>query len=101
MLRHRLRERVRALHVGEGTTTNACTAKTNSWPTASVGNNKYADINGNVYHNDGSVKRREIDVPRANACTAALSISLLALRRQLLPRQVHLHLGFEVLGDFA
>ncbi len=41
-------------HVGGGTSTNAATGKTNTWGTASVGNNKVADINGNVYHNDGS-----------------------------------------------
>jgi len=41
-------------HVGGGTSTNAATGKTNTWGTASVGNQKYADVNGNVYHNDGS-----------------------------------------------
>lgn len=41
-------------HVGGGTSTNAATGKTNSWASASVGNNKVADVNGNVYHNDGS-----------------------------------------------
>ncbi|GMU72086.1 MAG: hypothetical protein AMXMBFR42_15450 [Burkholderiales bacterium] len=41
-------------HVGGGTSTNAYTGKTNSWASASVGNDKYADVNGNVYHNDGS-----------------------------------------------
>jgi hypothetical protein len=30
------------------------TGQTNNWATASVGNNKYADVNGNVYHNNGS-----------------------------------------------
>ena len=34
--------------------TNAFTGKTNSWATSSLDNNKYADINGNVYRNDGS-----------------------------------------------
>jgi hypothetical protein len=37
-----------------GSTYNAKTGKTNTWGTASVGNNHYADVNGNVYHNDGS-----------------------------------------------
>ncbi len=41
-------------HVGGGTSTNAQTGKTNTWGTATVGNNKYADVNGNVYHNDGN-----------------------------------------------
>jgi hypothetical protein len=41
-------------HIGGGTSTNAATGKTNTWGTASVGNQKYADVNGNVYHNDGS-----------------------------------------------
>jgi hypothetical protein len=41
-------------HVGGGTSTNAATGKTNTWATASAGNNHYADVNGNVYHNDGS-----------------------------------------------
>ena len=33
--------------------TNANTGKTNTWGTASVGNNHYADVNGNVYKNTG------------------------------------------------
>jgi hypothetical protein len=41
-------------HAGEGSTYNAKTGKTNTWGTASLGNNHYADVNGNVYHNDGS-----------------------------------------------
>lgn len=41
-------------HVGGGSSTNAATGKTNTWSTASVGNQHYADVNGNVYHNDGS-----------------------------------------------
>ena len=41
-------------HVGGGSTYNANTGKTNSWATASVGNQHYADVNGNVYHNNGS-----------------------------------------------
>ena len=36
------------------TTYNARTGETNSWQTASVGNNHYADANGNVYRNTGS-----------------------------------------------
>jgi len=40
-------------HVGGGSTYNAKTGNTNSWKTASMGNNHYADVNGNVYHNDG------------------------------------------------
>ena len=41
-------------HIGGGTSTNAATGKTNTWGTASAGNNHYADVNGNVYKNDGS-----------------------------------------------
>ena len=41
-------------HAGGGSTYNAATGKTNTWNTASVGNNHYADVNGNVYRNDGS-----------------------------------------------
>jgi hypothetical protein len=41
-------------HAGGGQTYNARTGQTNTWGTASVGNNHYADINGNVYHNSGS-----------------------------------------------
>ena len=40
-------------HVGGGSTYNAKTGKTNTWGTASVGNNHYADVNGNVYKNTG------------------------------------------------
>jgi hypothetical protein len=43
-----------AAHVGGGSTYNAKTGQANTWATASVGNNHYADVNGNVYHNDGS-----------------------------------------------
>ena len=41
-------------HVGGGSTYNAKTGQTNKWASASVGNNHYADVNGNVYHNNGS-----------------------------------------------
>jgi hypothetical protein len=41
-------------HAGGGSTYNAYTGKTNTWNTASVGNNHYADVNGNIYRNDGS-----------------------------------------------
>jgi hypothetical protein len=41
-------------HVGGGSTYNAKTGKTNTWGSASVGNNHYADVNGNVYHNNGA-----------------------------------------------
>jgi hypothetical protein len=41
-------------HVGGGSTYNAKTGKTNSWDTASLGNNHYADVNGNVYKNTGN-----------------------------------------------
>ena len=41
-------------HVGDGSTYNAKTGKTNTWGTASVGNNHYADVNGNVYKNNGN-----------------------------------------------
>ena len=40
-------------HVGGGSTYNAKTGQTNTWGTASVGNNHYADVNGNVYTNTG------------------------------------------------
>jgi hypothetical protein len=40
-------------HVGGGSTYNAKTGQTNTWATASVGNNHYADVNGNVYKNTG------------------------------------------------
>jgi hypothetical protein len=40
---------------GASTTTyNTRTGQTNSWQSASVGNNHYADVNGNVYRNTGS-----------------------------------------------
>ncbi|MCC6198570.1 MAG: hypothetical protein IT518_29325 [Burkholderiales bacterium] len=41
-------------HAGEGSTYNAKTGNTNTWGTASVGNNHYADVNGNVYSNTGN-----------------------------------------------
>jgi hypothetical protein len=41
-------------HVGGGSTYNANTGKTNNWATASMGNNHYADVNGNVYKNTGN-----------------------------------------------
>jgi hypothetical protein len=41
-------------HAGGGSTYNAKTGKTNTWSTGSLGNNHYADVNGNVYHNNGS-----------------------------------------------
>ncbi len=41
-------------HAGGGSTYNAKTGKTSTWNTASLGNNHYADVNGNVYHNDGN-----------------------------------------------
>jgi hypothetical protein len=41
-------------HVGGGSTYNAKTGQTNTWATASVGNNHYADVNGNIYSNTGS-----------------------------------------------
>ena len=41
-------------HVGGGSTYNAKTGQTNTWSTASVGNNHYADVNGNVHTNTGS-----------------------------------------------
>jgi hypothetical protein len=40
-------------HAGGGSTYNAKTGQTNTWGTASVGNNHYADVNGNVYRNTG------------------------------------------------
>jgi len=40
-------------HVGGGSTYNAKTGNTNAWASASVGNNHYADVNGNVYKNTG------------------------------------------------
>jgi hypothetical protein len=41
-------------HAGSGSTYNARTGQTNSWSSASLGNNHYADVNGNVYRNTGS-----------------------------------------------
>ena len=41
-------------HVGDGSTYNAKTGQSNTWGTATVGNNHYADVNGNVYKNTGS-----------------------------------------------
>jgi hypothetical protein len=41
-------------HTGEGSTYNARTGKTNTWSSASLGNDHYADVNGNVYHNSGN-----------------------------------------------
>ena len=41
-------------HAGGGSTYNARTGETNTWNTASVGNNHYADVNGNVYRNTGN-----------------------------------------------
>ena len=41
-------------HAGGGSTYNARTGQTNTWSTASVGNNHYADVNGNVHTNTGS-----------------------------------------------
>lgn len=38
-------------HVGGGSAYNAKTGKTTTWGSASVGNQHYADVNGNVYHN--------------------------------------------------
>jgi hypothetical protein len=43
-----------AAHVGGGQTYNAKTGQTNSWASASVGNNHVADVNGNVYSNTGN-----------------------------------------------
>jgi hypothetical protein len=40
-------------HVGGGSTSNARTGQTNTWATASAGNDHYADVNGNVYKNTG------------------------------------------------
>jgi len=41
-------------HAGTGSTYNARTGQTNTWSSASLGNNHYADVNGNVYRNTGS-----------------------------------------------
>ncbi len=41
-------------HAGGGSSYNAHTGNTNSWASASVGNQHYADVNGNVYHNGNS-----------------------------------------------
>jgi hypothetical protein len=41
-------------HIGGGQTYNAKTGQTNTWASASVGNNHYADVNGNVYSNTGN-----------------------------------------------
>jgi hypothetical protein len=41
-------------HGASTSTYNARTGQTNSWQSASVGNNHYADVNGNVYRNTGN-----------------------------------------------
>jgi hypothetical protein len=41
-------------HTGGGSVYNANTGKTTSWGSDSIGNDHYADSNGNVYHNSGS-----------------------------------------------
>jgi len=41
-------------HAGGGSTYNAKTGQTNTWSSASLGNDHYADVNGNVYRNTGS-----------------------------------------------
>ena len=41
-------------HAGSGSTYNARTGQSNSWSSASLGNNHYADVNGSVYRNTGS-----------------------------------------------
>ena len=41
-------------HAGSGSTYNARTGQTNTWSSASLGNNHYADVDGNVYRNTGS-----------------------------------------------
>ena len=41
-------------HAGEGSTYNAKTGQTNTWASASLGNNHVADVNGNVYSNTGN-----------------------------------------------
>lgn len=38
----------------QGSSYNARTGQSNTWSTASVGNNHYADVNGNVYRNTGN-----------------------------------------------
>ena len=38
-------------HAGGGSSYNAHTGKTNTWSSASIGNDHYANVNGNVYHN--------------------------------------------------
>ena len=40
-------------HAGEGSLYNAQTGKTTSWNTASLGNNHYADVNGDNFKNTG------------------------------------------------
>ncbi len=41
-------------HAGGGSLNDAATGKSDTWSTASLGNNHYADVNGNVYRNNGS-----------------------------------------------
>ena len=41
-------------HAGSGSVYNANTGKTTSWGSDSIGNDHYADSDGNVYHNSGN-----------------------------------------------
>jgi hypothetical protein len=58
-------------HVGGGSTYNAATGKTNTWGTASMGNNHYADVNGNVYRNTGDGWQQHSSSGWSNASNAS------------------------------
>ena len=58
-------------HVGGGSTYNAATGKTNTWGTASMGNNHYADVNGNVYKNTGDGWQQHSSSGWSNASNAS------------------------------
>jgi hypothetical protein len=58
-------------HAGEGSTYNARTGKTNTWSSASLGNNHYADVNGNVYRNTGDGWQQHSSSGWSNASSAS------------------------------
>ena len=78
-------------HVGGGSTYNAKTGKTNTWGTASVGNNHYADVNGNVYKNTGDgweQHRRAAGERRRRHVVGEQGVAGEERRRQLRRRQL-------------
>ena len=74
-------------HVGGGSTYNAKTGKTNTWGTASVGNNHYADVNGNVYKNTGDGWQQHSSSGWSNA-SAATTRGRIASRRRAAPATI-------------